>query len=614
MEQNTVSVGGELGLPAMRNLRLYSTLVWFNPLRTVGTWTYGPRTELNAAATWETAAGNLMVDASDMTGAAWAETGSGSVNNATHFTFAAQNDAVHQSVTPASGTEVTLFVKARAVSGNTSLHLYHSGLTPASTAKTFTGTLANYAVTVTADGGAVLCGIQDQNAGGFGQIEVTQWAVIPGSHTAAEAAALWEDVEANRQRVTNWLWPDSRRVNELEWSEDLTEEWVPEGGAVITATTVEDDNAAGYEGVKQDVAAANNTQFTWTAWVAKDAVAPATRFPAFQILVGAAYYVTLDTQSGASATHTAGLGGSHTVTSDTVDGTPAWRLSLTFTTDDTAGIKPIIYPSFGANADIVTQSSAAVGTITVLQQQLELGSAFTAYQLKDSSNYNWADACGGDDCSSTNTNTGADLVGNWNESIPGTSDDLEHASWTFTDAAADNATQFTPSALDGQAVQSFTGVNGSVYIVSATIASAGNTALEWTLDGVETSETVTASEVRYSIEYTGDGAAADIGLRDPNAAGFGAITFTDFQIERAPTGSTPLPYISSAEPTLQCVGCVKATDDFDTADAVAAGFSGEDVPITVMAVVRTDSVFVASNDIFTLGRSSTDNPRWRVGV
>jgi hypothetical protein len=157
-------------------------------------------------------------------------------------------------------------------------------------------------------------------------------------------------------------------------------------------------------------------------------------------------------------------------------------------------------------------------------------------------------------------------------------------------------------------------VNGSVYIVSATIASAGNTALEWTLDGVETSETVTASEVRYSIEYTGDGAAADIGLRDPNAAGFGAITFTDFQIERAPTGSTPLPYISSAEPTLQCVGCVKATDDFDTADAVAAGFSGEDVPITVMAVVRTDSVFVASNDIFTLGRSSTDNPRWRVGV
>jgi hypothetical protein len=315
-----------------------------------------------------------------MTGAAWSETGSGTVNSATTFTFVAQNDVVHQSYTPASDVNVTLYVRARAVTGNTSLHLYHSGLTPASTAKTFTGTLADYAVTVAGDGGAVVFGIQDQNAAGHGQIEVTRWAVFPATLSAVEAAAAYEKVGADRQEISD--------------------------------------------------------------------------------------------HSGNSNT-------------------------------------------------------------------LQIGSS-----------------------TSSDTNDPSHLIESYNLAIPGTTDDLQHASWTTTNASAGSATQFTPSATDGQIVQSFTGVSSSVYIVSATIASAGNTSLEWTLDGVETGVTVTASPVRYHVEYTGDGAAADIGLRDPNGAGYGAITFTDFQIERAPTGNDPLPYISSAEPVFVAAHADYTTDDY----------------------------------------------------
>jgi hypothetical protein len=111
--------------------------------------------------------------------------------------------------------------------------------------------------------------------------------------------------------------------------------------------------------------------------------------------------------------------------------------------------------------------------------------------------------------------------------------------------------------------------------------------LEWTLDAVETGVAVTASPVRYHVEYTGDGAAANIGLRDPNGAGYGAITFTDFQIERAPTGNDPLPYIASAEPVFVGAHSAFSTDDYNLAGNIIS-LQG-DKARSILVVFRRDN-------------------------
>jgi hypothetical protein len=108
----------------------------------------------------------------------WTANAGATINDATKFTATAQNGAVYQSILLPNPARVCATM--RAVSGNTNLHFIHVGAGCSGggiTAVTVTGTLATYCVTVTGCTAAGATGIQDRNAAGFGQIEVTaQWA------------------------------------------------------------------------------------------------------------------------------------------------------------------------------------------------------------------------------------------------------------------------------------------------------------------------------------------------------------------------------------------------------------------------------------------------------
>ena len=162
--------------------------------------------------------------------------------------------------------------------------------------------------------------------------------------------------------------------NLMLWSENLSE-WTSVFTPVLTATTVEDDNGAQAELIKQIVSAATATAHVWTVWVLKDDVVPATRVPAFNVVVGDNYNVRLNTSTGASLTN-----GSLSATHSVVSEGDYWRLDVSFTTDDANGIQLTIYPSIGSNADLTTYDVAAVGTITIQKQQLILDTGDVAYR------------------------------------------------------------------------------------------------------------------------------------------------------------------------------------------------------------------------------------------
>lgn len=194
------------------------------------------------------------------------------------------------------------------------------------------------------------------------------------------AAAYFMGPDGELNSLENWT---DRARNALVWSEDLTERGAV-GTPVVTVYTVEDDDGAAYEALSQVVAAPDATTYTWTFWVLKDAVVPATRFSRFYIAVDGVYYINLDTSSGAT-TEAAGLGGSHTVTTDGA----SWKVAITFMTDDGNGILLGIQPAIGANADLTTASAAAVGTITILKQQLNLGSTSLEYEVTEARQRVW---------------------------------------------------------------------------------------------------------------------------------------------------------------------------------------------------------------------------------
>lgn len=383
----------------------------------LGIWTFGPYSTLNVDARWQTTPMNLLMDTADMEGAAWA--GDAVATSATVVTFDTDYSEIRQQISTSNDVEYTLAAEVAHLTGNTdTYYLYHGSI---GTTRTHMGTITStptwYAVTITGNGAGGWFGIEDYTTDDGDSVAITKMALLPGTYTAAEAAAAYETVGADRQEIWDW---------------------------------------------------SGNTN------------------------------------------------------------------------------------------------------------HLQVGSA-----------------------AGSDTNDASHLVESYNLAIAGTTEDLEHASWSYTNASAGSATEWTPSAQDGQVVQQFTGINGSVYIVSAIISSVGNTSLEWTLDGIETSVTVTGTDTRYNIEYTGDGAAANIGLRDPNAGGFGAITTTEFQIERAPTGSDPLPYQSGAEPVFSCTHCdYDGVDNYGDLNALA--LSGD---WSFLALFRADDVTGRG-----LWRDGTSNP------
>ena len=327
----------------------------------------GPQSKaLNPVAHWYSPARNLLTSSEDLTGSGWVYQ-YGSADDATHFTATGQYGNAFQNVATKEFEHYTYFVTVRRVTGNYNLYFVHGGsATGTATPVTVTDSLADYSLTVLGrtGGGSVGFGFQDRSASGWGQWEITRQAVIPGPHTASEAAAIYEQTAVKR----NWY----------------------------------------------DYTSGGNDGF---------------------------------------------FGGNET----------------TATSNDPATV-PYDPNGFGAASR----------------------------------------------------------------------EDLTHADWTATTATV-TATTFTPTAQYGGVAVSFTGTSGASYIVSAEISSAGNTSLEWTTGAANPAVTVTSTPTRYSITYTGTGAAENIGLRDPNASGFGAITAMDWQIEQVPSGvTTPSAYSAEA--------------------------------------------------------------------
>ena len=154
---------------------------------------------LNPSAVWTDRKRNLADWSEDLTNAIY--THDAATNSATLLTFSAQNQSIYQPVTTLDAASYTLSFKARAVTGNTALHFLHTNsATGNSTALTVTATLTRYSVSVLgkSGGGAVNFGIQDQNASGFGQIEITEFQVSPGA-----TLLDYEKTEAN-QRIWDY--------------------------------------------------------------------------------------------------------------------------------------------------------------------------------------------------------------------------------------------------------------------------------------------------------------------------------------------------------------------------------------------------------------------------
>lgn len=347
---------------------------------------------------WYTPGRNLLTSSGDMTEAGWSTVGA-VVDDATHFSVTVVGDRVQHAQTTIDSASYTLYLHARISSGSASLKFEHVESASGSTSSvSLTGTLDDYAITVLgkSGGGIVYFGLY--SASGVAQIEVTRWAVIPGTHTAAEAAAIYEATPVKR----NWY----------------------------------------------DYASGGN------------------------------------------------------------------------------------------------------------------------------------DGCFGGNCATATTNDPTPTPYDYNGWGPRSRTDLTHADWTATTATA-TATTFTPTAQNGGVTISYTGTSGASYLVSAELGSAGNLGLQWTTGATNPAVTVTATPTRYSVAYTGTGAAENIGLRDGNAAGWGAITATDWQIEQVPSGMTT--------PSVYSAGAATLVVNFDGVDDYAeVPTNMADGSFSILLAAKTD--------------------------
>ena len=445
--------------------------------------------------------------------------------------------------------------------------------------------------------------------------------------------------------------------NLLLQSEDLTTTWAVVGSPVVTATTVEDDAGAAHEYVSQTIAAPDGTTYTRIIWVLKDAVAPATRFPRFRNLVGGSYNVHLDTQSGAT-TEAAGLSGSHTVTAEQIGGTDYWRVEITFTTDDASGIFMDVDPAYGANADLTTGSVAAVGTITVVRQQLNPGAVAQPYQKTTAQQvlHDWSgsgndgergSAAGSDTNDFTITTLSRNLL------APGSTEDLTGWSeaggtivtattaeddsavampFLYQAASAPNATTWTWTvwALKDAVVPATRfprfRVNVAATYVVHLDTSSGATTESVALGG---SHTVVSdgSYWKLSLTFTTDdgngisvriypaiGANAD--LTTVGNAAVGEITVLKQQLE---VGSAATTYVNPA--TGRRVVADFTTDDYVTADAlqihnnsaysVSAVFKG---PAQAQGGIYTEGTTAQNTTIFTFGSGASATSKVRVWI
>ena len=390
-----------------------------------------------------------------------------------------------------------------------------------------------------------------------------------------------------------WYTPDT---NMLLSSGDLTGAgWISVGGPVVTATTIEDDSAVAFEYRQQTIAASSGTKFVWTVWVLKDAVVPATRFPGFYITVLGTYQFNLNTVTGATVTTGVALGASNSVSADTVGGVDYWKVTVTFTTDDALGISLNILPAWGANADLTTTSTAAVGTITVLQQQLTPGSTARDYQ-KTTAKQVISDFSGqGNDATlganaNIETSDGTWAVRSRNLLAPGSADFSNASFWvkgantTVTAGQADplgGSTAYRvqmPDSLGTSLLYANVGAGTYRFSVWAKVNSGPGIDIglkdgtAYTAPPPDAMETVSGGEwVRYEVGLTTT--IGTIPVFD-NYTGYGEggvdVILWRPQLERVPLSTTiASPFTDPAEPVM--MGWDGVTDDLLTGAATLPG-------------------------------------------
>lgn len=315
------------------------------------------------AAGWRQPMRNLLKVSGDISDATWTKT-SATANSATLLTFTAQNGLVSQAVTTLASVQYTFSFNVRAVSGNTALHFLHTNsATGNSTALTATATLTRYRVTVLGrtGGGAVTFGLQDQNASGQGQVEVTEWQVTPGPSTMPY------------QRTGT-----GQTVADLSGTSPMTL------GSNATAADTKDPSVSVYS---RNRLAAGSTQNLQGGWFLQNTSGGASIDSATGLTLGTStsdyvyqqYTVTAGVQYKLSATVTVNSGSTSlylrhigaqqgSITSITATASPVRYVSTTITFASSGSVQ------FGIQAATTSGSN-----ITVTNWQLEVGSSATPF-------------------------------------------------------------------------------------------------------------------------------------------------------------------------------------------------------------------------------------------
>ena len=165
-------------------------------------------------------------------------------------------------------------------------------------------------------------------------------------------------------------WPAHNLVVQ---SEDFTSaSWVKTNTPVVTAHSIEDNNAAALARLDQTVICVIGQAYAITLWVLKDAVT--TRFPAFNLVGTGSYLLSLNTSTGATSVPTnTYASASHAIE----DLGTHWKVVLTFVA--MAGSTSLrTYPAYSLTLG-GGSNNTAVGTITIDKAQWNKGSAPCAY-------------------------------------------------------------------------------------------------------------------------------------------------------------------------------------------------------------------------------------------
>jgi hypothetical protein len=160
--------------------------------------------------------------------------------------------------------------------------------------------------------------------------------------------------------------------NMLLRSQDFSATWTDIGTPVKTANTLEDNSAAAFEGVNQNITVVTGFVYTVSFRILKDAIT--SRFPEFQVFSssgGNTINVDVNTSTGAKVDRAA-TNGSSVIS----DGGTHWILSCTILTSSTT-LSVAIYPA--VSGTIGTTDVATVGTTTVDGVWANRGALATPY-------------------------------------------------------------------------------------------------------------------------------------------------------------------------------------------------------------------------------------------